>query len=54
LARAQEAAEHGCGPSQNHDAVVIEELENLAASCAPVVDAIQPCHDLLSMRLFRT
>ncbi|KAL7467760.1 hypothetical protein ACHAXS_007995 [Conticribra weissflogii] len=25
-----------------------------AATCAPMLDAIQPCHDILSVRLFRT
>ena len=25
-----------------------------AATCAPIVETIHPCHDILSVRLFRT
>lgn len=25
-----------------------------ASTCAPMMDVVQPCHDLLSVRLFRT
>jgi urease accessory protein len=53
LAGAQQAAEEGIVASQQH----VDnggKLLAAAAGCSPVVDAIQPCHDLLAVRLFRT
>ena len=44
IADAQEAAEQSIGTSDL----------STAAGCAPAIDAVQPCHDLLSTRLFRT
>jgi urease accessory protein UreF len=53
LAGAQEAAEEGIVASQQHVDNGGNPLAS-AAGCSPVVDAIQPCHDLLAVRLFRT
>jgi urease accessory protein UreH/urease accessory protein UreF len=60
LAQTQEAAEEGIAASsqcqQHNNDDGIGNLSSLAAAagCSPVLDAIQPCHDLLAVRLFRT
>jgi urease accessory protein UreH/urease accessory protein UreF len=53
LAQAQEAAEEGIVASQRQRDNGGNALA-AAAGCSPVLDAIQPCHDLLAVRLFRT
>lgn len=56
LAAAQEAAEGAI--AGGHPLVKVEDvvtyLDTVSAASAPVVDAIQPCHDVLATRLFRT
>jgi len=47
LSDAQEAAEEGIVASLDSHLVT-------ASGCFPVLDTIQPCHDLLAVRLFRT
>lgn len=50
IASAASAAElfhNDCEDEHNHDMVH-------AATCAPIVETIHPCHDILSVRLFRT
>lgn len=56
LAGAQQAAEEGIVASQQQQGNDDNDRNPLkaAAGCSPIVDAIQPCHDLLAVRLFRT
>mmetsp|Transcript_32124 Transcript_32124/g.63985 ORF Transcript_32124/g.63985 Transcript_32124/m.63985 type:complete len:839 (+) Transcript_32124:2-2518(+) len=37
----------------NEEEKIVNWLKS-AATCAPMMDAVQPCHDMLSVRLFRT
>jgi urease accessory protein UreF len=53
LHKVQGAAEDGWKTSW----IAMEEDPNplsAAAACAPVVEALHPCHDVLQLRLFRT
>jgi urease accessory protein len=54
LSHAQGAVQDG----MNASLVAMQEHQNdplsAATSCAPVLEALHPCHDLLQMRLFRT
>jgi hypothetical protein len=43
---------HSCTPRS--DAVSFEAITSAAMGCAPVLDAIHPCHDVLATRLFQT
>ena len=50
LSRAQSASQRGIEMGQK----LVDDVEWAGAVCSPVLEAIQPCHDALAMRLFRT
>jgi urease accessory protein UreF/urease accessory protein UreH len=38
----------------SYDLVAMHSILSTATGCAPILDAIHPCHDILATRLFRT
>lgn len=56
-AAAQEGIESGLSSTGDQELDDTDKLlwsNGVVGGCAPVVDAIHPCHDLLAVRLFRT
>jgi len=49
LVNAEQCAKQGV-----HDGLELMNTVHCGAGCSPVLDAVHPCHDVLSTRLFRT
>ena len=54
LSQVQEAAEDGWNLSRRAMEEHQQDPLAAAAACAPVIEALHPCHDILQVRLFRT
>lgn len=53
-ARAQHQAVDDAREDENGEASVINSRMIQASTCAPIVETVHPCHEILSVRLFRT
>jgi urease accessory protein len=53
-AKAQQQAVDDTREDENGEASMINSRMIQASTCAPIVETVHPCHEILSVRLFRT